>query len=207
MTTLATMLADIRLKLDDVSADRYSDNAITEAIEMALSQYSKRKPLLKTYNVDSTNSKRIVLPADFIAMAIVGVEWVTDLADFTDGIAFYATLQDEQWVLETPGNLIPAGETLNIIYHASHTIDGLNSGAGTTVPASDDDLLEHGAAGYAALAHATSLVETNNLNPMEAKDLMLRAQAQIEYFLSSIGSVESIFAHASLNDKSIDRNY
>jgi hypothetical protein len=175
--TLASAIADIRVKLDDGSSDRYSDAAITEALEMALSQYAKRKPLLSTYSLDSTNSKRITMPADFIAMAIVEVEWVSSLADFDDSIAFYATYQDSQWVLETPGNTIPLGETLNIYYHAPHTIDGLNSASGTPVPDADEELIELGAAGYASMAHATSLVETNNLNPQEARDLLSSAQA------------------------------
>lgn len=207
MSTLAQYLTSISQKVDDTGEDKYTDAMLTESLVMALEQYSKRKPLLRTYTLDSTNTKRIVLPADFDAMAIVEVEWVTSLADFDDRIAFYATKQDEQWVIETPGNVIPLGETLNVFYHALHTIDGLNSAAGTTVPETDEEILQTGAAGFAALARSTSLVESNNLNPQQAKDLSFLGRYLLDIFYVGVGKVEQVFAHASLNDTSIDRNF
>jgi len=205
--TLTTARTDIRQLLDDTGTDRYSNAMIDEALEVALLEYSKRKPVSRTYVLDSTASRRITLPADFIAMAIVDVEWVSNLADFNDRIAFYATKPDEQWVLETPGNIIPLGETMNIYYHTMHTIDGFNGESGTSVPDSDEGILELGAAGFASLAHATSKVETNNLNPQEAKDMAAHGRDQIERFYAGIGMVESVFSHASWADKTIDRNY
>jgi len=207
MSDLSHYRTDIRQMLDDVNTDRYPLAIIDESIELALLQYSRRKPLLRTYSLDSTGSKRITLPADLEAMAIVDVEWVTSLADFNDRIAFYATKPDEQWVIETPGNLIPLGEVLSIHYHALHTIDGFNGAAGTTVLEQDEELVEIGAAGYACIARATQLVETNNLNPLESKDLFALGRDKLDIFLTGIGVVEHAFTHSTWHDKTIDRNY
>jgi hypothetical protein len=207
MSTLAQYLACIRQKVDDTGTLRYTDAMLTENLEMAVKQYSKRKPLLRTYSLDSTNSKRITLPADFIAMAIVDVEWVSILADFNDRIAFYAYKPDEQWIIETPGKIIPLGESFNIYYHALHTIDGLNAAAGTTIPDADEEIVQTGAAGFAALARSYSKVESNNLNQNEAKELAAQGRDRVEQFYTGIGAVESLFAFASWHDQGIDKNF
>jgi len=207
MSALAAYRTGIRSLLDDASSDRFTDGVIDESLELALVQYSQRKPLLRTYVLDSTNSKRITLPADFIAMSIVDVELVSSLADFDDRIAFYAYKPDEQWVIETPGNVIPLGETLNVYYNAPHTIDGFASASGTTVPDSDEELVELGAAGYACIARATSKVETNNLNPQEAKDLAANGREKLDQFFSLLVTVEMPFVHSTWHDQTIDKNF
>ena len=208
MPTLTTITADTRLLLDDPGTDRYTSALIAEGISLALAAYSQLKPLSRTYVLDSTGSKRITLPADFEAKAITAVEWESDLADFTDDIAFYATRQDEQWILELPGNFIPVGEIINIGYETSHTIDGLDGAAGTTIPDEDIALFCLGAAGFSMRARATSKVEDNNLNMSEAADLAKLASNQITFFLKSFGNSPSMpFASASWHIKSIDKAY
>ncbi len=47
------------------------------------------------------------------------------------------------------GRPSPAGEVLTVTYAHNHTIDNLDSAAGTTIPIEDEEYLCIGAAGFA----------------------------------------------------------
>ena len=207
-TTFASLRSDIRLLLDDPDAEKYTDLQIEECLALALADYSLFKPLNRTYVLDSNGSRRLTLPADFVARAITNVEWQSDAADFSDAVDFYASQEDEQWVLELPGPTIPSGEILIVVYESLHTIDGHEGAAGTSVPDQDVAMLALGAAGYAGLARAISKVEGNNLNPQEAKDLGSLARQQIEAFHAFFGKIPSYpFRTASWHDRGMDKNF
>ena len=111
------------------------------------------RPLIRTYqfSVDATSAVH-VLPADFITRHITKVELYNADPDLIIELTHYAYNRDEQWIVETQF-AVDAGEVLQISYSAVHTIDDLDSAAGTTVPDADETLLELGAAGHAA-SHA-----------------------------------------------------
>lgn len=206
MSAIAAYRTKILALLNDPSLERYTSAQVDAALTYAIEDYSRYKPLTRTYSIDSTGERRITLPADLSSFSIVQVEWVKDAFN-TDMIPFYAYLQDEQWILETCNLTIPLGEVLSLTYYCMHTIDGLNSAAGTTVPETDEDLLVMGAAGEAARSRAFSKVESNNLNPGEAEQLIAFALSMLTKFERTLGRHETGYQTASWNDASIDKAY
>ena len=165
MSAIAAYRTAILALLSDATSIIFSSADVDQALRWALSEYSLRKPLIRTYDftVDYTTGVHI-LPADFITRHITKVEkWNADLDKILD-IPFYAIHPDEQWVIYTVYE-IAAGEILQISYSTLHQIDGLDAAAGTTVPLADETLLEVGAAGRAATMRALDRVETINMNP------------------------------------------
>ncbi|HBG75116.1 MAG: hypothetical protein A2X25_14465 [Chloroflexi bacterium GWB2_49_20] len=206
MSAIAAYRTKILALLDDPTIQRFTSAQIDAALVYAVEEYSRCKPLVRSYSLDSTGAQRITLPADFSSFSIVRVEWVRD--DFhTDEVPFYTYMQDEQWILETCNVTIPLGEVLALTYYCMHTIDGLASAAGTTIPDTDEDLVVLGAAGEAARSRAISKTESNNLNPAEAEQLTAFALSMLHKFERSLGRYETGYQTASWNDTSIDKAY
>lgn len=165
MSNLAAYRTAVLALLCDASAQIFSNNDVDQALRWALSEYSVRRPLIRTYqfSVDDTTST-FLLPADFITHHITKVELYDEDPDQIADLPFVASYIDEQWVIHSLDYEIAAGGVLTIYYSDVHTIDDLDSSAGTTVLAVDETLLQTGAAGHAAQMHALSKVETLNLN-------------------------------------------
>ncbi len=165
MSAIAAYRTAILALLDDSSKVVFSDNDVDQSLRWALSEYSLRRPLIRTYQFDVlTSTSMHTLPADFVTRHITKVElWNTD-PDYMVDLAFYAYKVDEQWVIN-PRFFVESGEVLQISYSDVHTIDGLDAAAGTTVPDADETLLQMGAAGQAAMMRAMNRVETINMNP------------------------------------------
>jgi hypothetical protein len=206
MTTLAAYRTKVLALLNDPSLERFTNDQVDAALTFAVEDYSRYRPLARTYAIDSTGEQRIVLPADFNAFSVVRAEWVNS-GYLTDEIAFYTYMQDEQWILETNQVTVPVGEVLNLTYYCMHTIDTLGSATGTTIPDQDEDLVVLGAAGEAARSRAVSKVESNNLNPNEANFLMKLSQDMLKQFQIILGRPETGFQSASWADSSIDKGY
>jgi hypothetical protein len=165
MSNLAAYRIAVLALLSDSSKVIFSDDDVDQALRWAISEYSLKRPLIRTYqlSVDTTTALH-VLPADFVSRYIVKVELYNADPDSIVELAHHAYKVDEQWMINTRYE-VSAGEVLQISYSAVHTIDDLDAAAGTTVPDSDETLLELGAAGHAALMRALNRVETINMNP------------------------------------------
>ena len=164
MSALAAFRISVLALLSDASNAIFSNNDVDQSLRWALSEYSARRPLIRTYqfSVDVTTGVH-TLPADFITRHITNVQLYDEDPDSIVELVFYAYQRDEQWVVETRME-IATGEVLQISYSAIHTIDGLDAAAGTTVPAADEPLLHVGAAGHAAQMRALDRIETINMN-------------------------------------------
>lgn len=206
MSAIATYRTKVLALLNDPSLERFTNDQVDAALVFTVEDYSRYRPLTRTYSLDSTGEQRIVLPADFNAFSVVRVEWVKD-GYLTDEITFYTYLQDENWILETPKTVVPLGEVLSLTYYCMHTIDGLASAAGTTIPDQDEDLVVLGAAGEAARSRAVSKTESNNLNPNEAGILTKIALDFLSQFQHRLGAPDTTFQTASWADSSIDKSY
>lgn len=206
MSAVADYRTKILALLNDPSLERFTTAQVDAALTFTVEDYSRYRPLVRTYTIDSSGEQRIVLPVEFSAFSVVRVEWLRDQAQ-SDEIKFYTYMQDENWILETPGLIIPLGEVITLTYYAMHTVDGLASAAGTTIPDSDEDLVVLGAAGEAARSRSVSKVETNNLNPGEATILLNFALNALTQFQQKLGVHEMSYMSASWADKDIDKAF
>jgi len=173
MSALAAFRVSILALLSDAGLAIFSNNDVDQALRWALSEYSSRRPLIRTYQFPVAATTGVhILPADFITRHVTNVELYDDDPDSIYDLTYYAYQRDEQWIVETrsaegPGTLreVSAGEVLQISYSVIHTIDDLDSAAGTTLPAADEPFIHVGAAGRAAQMRALDRIETINMNP------------------------------------------
>jgi len=185
MSAIAAYRTSVLALLCDASAAIFSTNDVDQSLRWALSEYSLRRPVIRTYSfdVDDTTST-FLLPADFITRQITKVELYDDDPDQVCELPFVANYYDEGWVIHSLDYEIAAGGVLTIYYSDVHQIDGLDSAAGTTIPAADETLLQTGAAGHAAQMHASSKVETINMN----NDVVLLYRDLARDFLTSFNA-------------------
>ena len=164
MTAIAAYRTAMLALLSDATNVIFSADNVDQALRWALAEYSLRRPLIRTYQFSVDSSTGIHnLPVDFITRHITKVELYNADPDAITECAFYAYIRDEQWVVETSRE-VAAGSVLQISYSVVHQVDGLDSAAGTTIPAADETLLQTGAAGRAALMRALDRIETINMN-------------------------------------------
>ena len=201
MSALAAFRTSILALLSDPSNAIFSNNDVDQALRWALSEYSQKRPLIRTYqlNVDAATSVH-TLPTDFITRHVTKVELYNDDPDSIEDLAFYAYQSDEQWVVETrpaegPGTLreVSAGEVLQISYSAIHTVDDLDASAGTTLPEADEPLLHVGAAGRAAQMRALDRIETINMNKDVVQMYKLLAADYLFFFAQYSAKEPGIF--------------
>jgi hypothetical protein len=188
MSAIAAYRTAILALLTDASMAIFSANDVDQALRWALSSYSHKRPLIRTYQFSVDMSTTVhLLPADFISKHITRVQlYNADPAAITD-LAFYAYQVDEQWMIETR-DFVAAGEVLQISYSDIHKIDGLDSAAGTTVPDADETLLAVGAAGHAAQMRAINRVEPINMNSDVAATYKEMAAEFLYVFTSQLTS-------------------
>jgi len=184
MSALAVFRVSVLALLSDASNAIFSNNDVDQALLWALSEFSARRPFIRTYqfSVDVTTGVHS-LPADFIARHINNVQLYDEDPDNIVDLTFYAYLLDEQWIVETRSE-VSAGEVLQISYSVIHTIDGLDASAGTTLAAADEPIIHVGAAGRAAQMRALDRIETINMNPDVVQKYRLLAADYLSSFAS-----------------------
>ena len=181
--TIAQVRTAVLSLLDDVSSARYTSAQIDTAVRSALIDYGQYRPLVQTYIFETDGNQRMSLPADFSALSISSIElWDADPAQ-GDEIKFKAWKEDEQWIIETD-EVLTAHNVLSITYNAPHTVDGLDSAAGTSVD--DSPLLAVGAAGYAARSRAVSRSESINLQPQVMAQLLKMSDTFLTNFTAQL---------------------
>jgi hypothetical protein len=164
MSAIAAYRTAVLELLSDSTNIIFTNNHVDQGLRWALTEYSFRRPLIRTYQFSVVAATRVhVLPADFVTRHITKVELWNANADLITEQVFYAYKLDEQWMIET-ALAIAAGEDLQISYSAVHQIDGLDSAAGTTVAIEDEPMIHVGAAGKTATMRALDRIETINMN-------------------------------------------
>ena len=149
MSAIASFRTAIFALLYDTPGVLYTSTEIDQALRWALSEYSLKRPIIRTYAYSVIGTTTVhPLPADFITRHITQVQLYDPDPDNIRDLTFYAYQKDEQWVIETR-EIRNTGDVLVISYSAVHQIDGLDSAAGTTIPAADETILQIGAAGHA----------------------------------------------------------
>jgi hypothetical protein len=186
MSALAEYRTNILELLNDPDNDRFTNDQVDAALRWALVQYTKHRPLIATYSLDTDGKRVIELPDDFDAIHITDVELFNDDIELIRKLGFEAWKSDESWFVEVPGGPIPADEVLTITYTAPNTIDDLDGAAGTTIPPEDEHLVQVGAAGHALFTRAASGIEANNLNDDTAQRLMQLAHDDLEFYNAAL---------------------
>lgn len=178
ISTYRTRIAQL---LDDTTNARYTSNQIDEALRMALEEFTLRNPLVRTYTIDADGNRRLALP--FTALQILNVEeWNADPSEDYK-LSYSASFDDETWIIEFDEDNTPAsGTVLSVKYTTTHTIDGLDSAAGTTIPSHLEESVMFGAAGFAAQTRAASRAESINLQPSVLSQLLNLAEAYLNRF-------------------------
>ncbi len=188
MSDLAEFRTAVLQLLDDPASARYTTDLVERALRQSLREYSRRRPLLATLNVDGTGDSLLELPADFQPMQVLMVELHEETALPQSELRFYAYHQDGQWCLHLMDAAPAATQSLDVTYTTTHSIDGLDGAAGTTLPLEDESAVQLGAAGYAALYRAVSRAESANLQPELARKLIDLAAAFLREFRASIAA-------------------
>jgi hypothetical protein len=179
--TLTTWRTAVLALLDDASSARFTSAQVDAAIRQALQAYNTRRPLVQTYILDGQDAYQIVMPADFATEHVIGVELDNDDDPPTE-LPFRAFRRDEQWVVETLNYKVASTESILVTYSTTHTLDGLDSGAGTTIPDLDEYAVMIGAAGFALRSRSVSRSESINLLPEVSENLSQLADAYLTNF-------------------------
>jgi hypothetical protein len=184
MSALSSFRISVLALLSDASNAIFSMNDVDQALRWALSEFSDHRPFIRTYQftVDATTGVHS-LPADFITRHITNVQLYDEDPDDIVDLDCYAYQRDEQWIVETKYE-VSAGEVLQISYSTIHTIDGLDSAAGTTLAVADEPFIHVGAAGRAAQMRALDRIETINMNPDVVQKYRLLAADYLSSFAS-----------------------
>jgi hypothetical protein len=144
MSSLATMIVNVRKDLHDgdSAAYRWTDAVLQRHIERALREYSYFAPLEKRNTVVTVAGTRdISITALAPRLRVVAAEW--PVGDYPPTYVPFTLWGD---VLTLDVVAAPASvQNVSVLWHGVHTINGTIS-----FPATDDDVIAIGAAGFAA---------------------------------------------------------
>lgn len=189
MSTLAQLEARVAARLVDAANAVFSTATIDEALRTALSEYTGAAPL--------TTETVITLPGSGreIALAtLTGLIGVTDVYWPYDSTApevwppnrvrgFQLQWDDAQPLLVLTsfvGEQPQADDELRLWYTKSHTIQNLDSGALTTLPAHHESALVTGACSYVALGELIDQIGAIHLDTTESAELRRYGSARLE---------------------------
>lgn len=170
MSTLAQLRDRVEVILSDTSNAIYSTGLIDECIRQCLHEYRQASP--------QESETVITLPGDGHEITLNSI---SGLLSVTDVYWPYDSTASEVWppnrvkgfqlfwdnglplliLTNYEGSQPQQDDEVRVWYTLPHTIDGLDSGAGTTIPASHESALCNGAAGKAAQARIHDLAEVS----------------------------------------------
>ncbi|HEY8172261.1 MAG TPA: hypothetical protein VIH21_04175 [Dehalococcoidia bacterium] len=149
MSSLATIRADVRKDLhdEDSAAYRWTDSVLDRHIKRSVREYSFYNPLeQKSALVTLSNSRDVDVSMLTPRVRIVAAEYPT--GRYPPSFTPFG-LWGETLTLDLQG--APSGTpAVNVFWHKVHAING-----SVTFPATDDDIIATGAAGFAALELAS----------------------------------------------------
>ncbi len=193
MSTLAQLEARLAARLVDTANSVFATATLDEALRAALSDYTAAAPL--------TAETVLTLPGagrEIALNGVTGLSGVTDVWWPYDSLAddanawppnrvrgFRVWWDDAQPVLflESVAGAQPrAGDEVRLWYTRAHTVQNLDSGAVTTLPAHHESGLVTGAAGYAALSENVDQIGALHLDPTETAELRQWGSARLAEF-------------------------
>ena len=183
MSTLTDYRTKIRALLD-VEAPRYKDSLLDACLSRALGRYSKAAP-----DVRQEELTLAVAGRTHSLGSLLGIQIALEVrGPVTPGAEPPALRYYFYWRSGIPTLLVgssvepSAGDVLRVVYAANHSISGLDSAVTTTVRDLHAGELAGGAAAYAVMARAASMVETYGSKLTEPTPLYDWARAGQEQF-------------------------
>ena len=199
--TLAQFQARVLALLMDDAAAIFVTAVTTEAVRLALHEYSEAVPL--------ASETVLTLPGTGHEIALSGVTGLLGVVDVWwpyDSVATSETWPPnrvEGWSLwwddalpvlylnaDNQGQPQIADE-LRLWYTKLHTIQNLDSAAATTVAVAHESLLVLGAAGFACLARAVDLAETAVQQTVATPNLGVLGKMYLEQFRARLKNLRS----------------
>ncbi|OGO52122.1 MAG: hypothetical protein A2148_12490 [Chloroflexi bacterium RBG_16_68_14] len=156
MSSLATIRAAVRTDLhdEDATAYRWTDAVLARHINRALLEYSQVAPLEQKSTLSTVPTSRDISISTLTPrVRIVAVEFPT--GEYPPAYVPFSLWGDTLTLDLTAAP--SSAQNVNVYWHKVHSING-----SVTFPASHDDIIAGGAAGYAALEWAS--FATNRLN-------------------------------------------
>jgi len=174
---LTEMCALVRRDLKDEDANNYrwSDAELDRHIAHALSELSGAAPVEAVATLATTSGSRDIDIATLRPLVIVqAVEYPA--GKFPKQYQRFSLWADTLTLL---GDLVPDGDDARILYGRPHTLDAETS----TLPATLEDLLAIGAAGFACLEWASfSINKVNVGGATTAQEFEAAGQARLNFF-------------------------
>jgi hypothetical protein len=186
MAALAELRVRIERTLSDATNQRFSEPELDEALRKALQEYSRTLPQRKIGTITaSADGREISLSALENLINVEQVEWDYDESDPSYPPAYrpFRVLEDgtsKTLFLDT-GDEPQSGDVVRVFYTTPQTIENLDGASETSLPAEDEHWLVLGAAGYAAVARAASLLEKVGVD----RDTAVRLQKWGEALLAT----------------------
>ena len=201
MSTLTQLQTRLAARLVDAGNAVFATTTLEEALRAALSDYTAAAPLtMETVLTLPGAGREIALNTVSGLLGVTDVWWPYDSAAVSPAWppnrvrGFRVWWDDAQPVLflEHVDSLEPqAGDELRLWYTRAHTVQDLDGGALTTVPAHHESALVTGAAGYAALSENVDQIGALHLDPTETADLGRWASARLQKFHAFLGTLRA----------------
>ena len=192
MSTLAQLQARLAARLVDAANTVFAAGTLEEALRAALSDYTAAAPLtMETVLVVPGDGREIALNSVAGLIGVTDVWWPYDSESASPAWppnrvrGFRLWWDDAQPVLfleSAGGGLHLAGDEVRLWYTRAHTLQDLDGGALTTVPAHHESQLVTGAAGYAALSENLDQIGAIKLDPTETDELRRWGSARLAEF-------------------------
>jgi hypothetical protein len=197
MSTLAQLQTRLAARLVDAANTVFAALTLEEALRAALSDYTAAAPVsMETVLTLPGAGREIALNGVSGLLGVTDVWWPYDTLSETwppnRVRGFRLWWDDAQPVLllaSHRGAQPQAGDDVRVWYTRAHTVQNLDGGALTTLPAHHESALITGAAGYAALSENVDQIGALHLDPTETAELRRWGTARLaEYhtFLNTL---------------------
>jgi hypothetical protein len=192
MTDLTGFRGRVRQALADTAATRYGDEAVDEALRLALAEYNPYSPNLLAANLTADSSGR--------EQSLASLPGLLDVLEVTYPAGSRPQADDCFWVSWRNGagmlylggeNEPRAGDNLRLVYSAANTISGLDGASVTSLRCDHEGLLVIGASGHAAVTRAGGMSEVYGAQAAEHGQLLAWGSARLEYFHRLLQEVRS----------------
>lgn len=190
MSTLADFRTKVRALLD-VEAARYRDSLLDACLRRALGRYSRAYP--------DTRQSDITLESGGWEQPLTGLSGIQSVLEVRCPVIpgteppplryhFYFRSGIPMLIVGA-ASMPAAGDVLRVLYAADQTISGLDGATTTSLRGSHVEELAAGAAAYAVLARAASLVETYGsklAEPVPLFDWAVSGEKQFDAWLRTL---------------------
>ncbi len=197
MSTLAQLQTRLAARLVDAANTVFATLTLDEALRAALSDYTAAAPLsMETVLTLPGAGREIALNGLSGLLGVTDVWWPYDtLAEAWPPNrvrGFRLWWDDAQPVLllaSHAGAQPQAGDEVRVWYIRAHTVQNLDGGVLTTLPAHHESALITGAAGYAALSENVDQIGALHLDPTETPELRRWGTARLAEYHSFLNTL------------------